>query len=206
MRRKHGKLHLEGVQAAQAQTLPAGEPGTVLAAAPPAEEDQPPEAEKEEGEEEIEECTLSSAEASVSANLESDTVRLVVRYRTFSPAAVAIECRLHGGGGSLSLGRSTRRFSRSGVFRETERLSASRMAKVMAAREFTVELRAVNSPGFCRDLFDQRLSARHATGAGLPLVRTGGRTPLRRSQRPWAGQLIAPPSASASQRLRRRSH
>jgi len=130
----------------------------------------------EEGEEEAEEaceedadapreCVLSSADALVSAKVAAGRLRLDVRYTTFSPAAVAVEYRLRGGKGQLNLGRETKRFGRDGVLHQTDSLSKSQVAKVAAAREFTVELHAVNSPRYCRDLYERHLTVRrHAPG------------------------------------------
>jgi len=182
------------VRSAQALTVPT--PGaTGLAVSPPFEEEEEEEgegAEASEGEEEasecegfegdeeaeeaceeeeleaeeLEECGLSSADAIVSVSPRHDTVRLAIRYKAFAPTAVAIEYRLRGGKGSLKLGQSTKRFSRSGLFHDTEKLSEKGMTRVMAAREFIVTLRAVNSPHRCRGLFDQHLTIRHATPSG----------------------------------------
>lgn len=131
----------------------------------------------EEGEEEAEEeaceedadappeCVLSSADALVSAKVDAGKLRLDVRYTTFSPAAVAVEYRLRGGKGQLNLGKETKRFSRDGVLHHVDSLGKSQMAKVAAAREFTVELHAVNSPRYCRDLYERHLTLRrHAPG------------------------------------------
>ncbi len=131
----------------------------------------------EEGEEEAEEeaceedadappeCVLGSADALVSAKVDAGKLRLDVRYTTFSPAAVAVEYRLRGGKGQLNLGQETKRFGRDGVLHQTDSPSKGQMAKVAAAREFTVELHAVNSPRYCRDLYERHLTLRrHAPG------------------------------------------
>lgn len=113
------------------------------------------------------ECLLSSAEATVSAVPARDTLRLAIRYTARTPAAVKIEYSLRGGKGSLRLGADQRRFNRQGTFRISERLGASQMAKVIAARSFTVKLQAVNTPRYCHRYFDQKLSVRRTSGGGL---------------------------------------
>lgn len=106
----------------------------------------------EEAEEEAaaEECVIEDATAKVAANPGNDTVRLTIHYRTFAPAAVSIDSKLHGSKGSLHLGASHTRFRRAGVFHDSFGLSAKEMAKATAAREFAIDLHAVNTPGYCR--------------------------------------------------------
>jgi hypothetical protein len=124
--------------------------------------------EEEELEEaEAEECRLESAEATVAAVPGRNQVRLSVRYRTFEPSAVEIALGLHGGRGSLALGTETARFGHSGIFHSTQTLTNAQMAEAMAAREFTVSVHALNTPGFCGELFERHLTARKGAGAGL---------------------------------------
>lgn len=143
------------------------------------EEDEEEECEEEESEEVAPpECLLNSAVASVSASPARDTVRLSVRYTARSVAAVRIGFRLRGGKGALRLGVDQERFKRAGVFRQTERLSEAQMKKVVAAKDFTVELAAVNTPGYCHRYFDRHLTVRRANGAALtwsePAARRSG--------------------------------
>ena len=180
-------------RSAQALTLPpAGEilPGSNAAApAAPEEEEAEEEAEaSEEGEFEVEECEsddaaeqaeceeeaageapreclLSSATATVSAG--HDRVRLRLRYTAASPVAVAVDYGLHGAKGSLFLGSEKKRVKTSGVLRLNKQLGEAQMAKVLAARSFTVRLRVPGTPGYCRSFFDRQLDVRHATPSGL---------------------------------------
>lgn len=99
---------------------------------------------------EAEECVIEDATAKVAANPANGTVALSIRYRAYSPAAVAIDSRLSGGKGRLHLGASHARFRRSGTFRDTFVLGEKRMERVLAAREFEVEVQAVNAPRYCR--------------------------------------------------------
>lgn len=104
----------------------------------------------EEKEEAAEECVIEDATAKVSANPGNGSVGLTVRYRAYAPASVAVDARLRGGKGSVHLGASHTRFRRSGTFRDTFVLGEKRMERVLAAREFEVELQAVNTPRHCR--------------------------------------------------------
>jgi hypothetical protein len=123
------------------------------------------------------ECLLSSAVATVSASPARDTVRLAVRYTARSPAAVKVGFRLRGSRGALKLGVDQKRFKRAGVFLQTERLSEAQMKKVVAAKDFTVELAAVNTPRYCHRYFDRHLTVRRTHGASLtwsePAARKG---------------------------------
>jgi hypothetical protein len=125
------------------------------------------------------ECLLSSAEATVSAIPARDTVRLSVRYTARSSAAVKVELFLRGGKGPLSLGEDRKRFERKGTFRQTERLTEDQMKKVVAARNFTVELQAVNTPRYCHRYFDQKLTVKRASGAGLTWQEPAARASAR---------------------------
>lgn len=124
------------------------------------------------------ECLLSSAVATVSASPARDTVRLSVRYTARASATVTVGFRLRGSKGALKLGADQKRFKRAGVFRQTERLSEAQMKKVLAAKDFTVELAAVNTPRYCHRYFDRHLTVKRASGAGLtwsePAARRSG--------------------------------
>ena len=105
-----------------------------------------------------EECLLHTARARVFTFTARDKVRLVVRYTSFTPADVVVGYRLSGGKGSLSLGEARDRFSKKGLFRVTEKLSKAEIAKVRAAKRFTVDLNIPAAPNFCR-----RYETRHLT-------------------------------------------
>lgn len=104
----------------------------------------------EEAESEAEACVLEDAKAKVSANPGNGSVELTIRYRAYAPASVAIDTRLRGGKGGVHLGAGHTRFRRAGTFRDTFVLGEKRMERVLAAREFEVELQAVNTPRYCR--------------------------------------------------------
>jgi hypothetical protein len=123
------------------------------------------ECEAEAADEAPRECLLSTAAATISAG--HDRVRLRLRYTAASPVAVAVDYGLHGAKGSLFLGSERKRVKASGVLSLSKQLSEGQMAKVLAARSFTVRLRALGAPGYCHSFFDRRLDVRRATPSGL---------------------------------------
>ena len=131
---------------------------------------------------ESEACLLSSASATVSASTASNKVRLVVRYTTFVPAVVGVDYWLRGSRGPLTLGKAMKRLEPAGVLRLTESLSDEQMAKVLAARDFTVKLRPVNAPSYCDRRFDKHLTIRRSAPGGLTWSDTESapRTSVRR--------------------------
>lgn len=116
-------------------------------------------------------CLLSSAVAGVAADPAHNLVRLTVHYTSRSPAAVSVDTFLRGGKGPLSLDDERARFSRSGVFRESERLTDRQMEKVVAARSFTVQLQAAGAPQWCHRYFDRRLTVRRGLNWSEPAAR-----------------------------------
>ncbi len=113
------------------------------------------------------ECLLSSIEPTIFASGNSDRIRLQVRYATSSPAAVAIAYGLHGAKGSLFLGGEKKRLGKKGVLRLNRNLTEAQMAKVMAAKDFTVRIRVLEAPGWCQPIFDRHLTLRRTTPSGL---------------------------------------
>jgi hypothetical protein len=131
------------------------------------------ELEEEEGEELEEEeaileppaeCGLRTARASVVAYASQSKVRTQISYTSFAPVRVAVGFRLHGGKGSLTLGRERRRLSYAGVVHGSARLGKSQLAKVLAARDFTVTVRVLDAPGYCKRYFDRHLKSRRSSG------------------------------------------
>jgi hypothetical protein len=134
---------------------------------------------EEREEAEAEECILEDATAKVSANTGNDTVALTVRYQADAPASVALDARLRGNKGSVHLGADRAHFRRAGTFRETFFLGERRMDRVLAAREFELELQAVNTPRYCRIELNGALHrAKRSLRAGAP-GRSGGPAPTR---------------------------
>jgi len=113
------------------------------------------------------ECVLTSAKAAVSAAGNHDRVRLQVHYKATAPTTVTVDYGLHGSKGSLFLGSEKKHFGRQGVLRLSRNLTEPQMAKVMAAKGFTVRLRVPEAPRYCASLFDRQLDLRQATPSGL---------------------------------------
>ncbi|HSS42434.1 MAG TPA: hypothetical protein VLK37_07765 [Solirubrobacterales bacterium] len=134
---------------------------------------------EEREEAEAEDCILEDATARVSTNPGNDTVALTVRYQADAPAEVALDARLRGNKGSVHLGADHPHFRRAGTFRETFFLGEKRMDRVLAAREFELELQAVNTPHYCRIELNGALHrAKRSLRAGAP-GRSGGPAPTR---------------------------
>ncbi|HEU5252266.1 MAG TPA: hypothetical protein VFU16_02940 [Solirubrobacterales bacterium] len=95
-------------------------------------------------------CLLKDATVAVSVNPGKRRLRLVVRYRTWKPAGVSVEAVLRGVKGAVYLGTSHVHFRRSGVYRDTYELAERETRKALAAREVSVDLRAINTPPSCR--------------------------------------------------------
>jgi hypothetical protein len=100
---------------------------------------------------EAEKCVLKSASASVDASRGSGKVRLTVRYTTYRPSAFSLRYSLRGGNGGLRLGGAKARFDRAGVFHDVVRVNDRKMAKLIVAREFQIDLQALKTPGDCRE-------------------------------------------------------
>jgi len=132
------------------------------------EEEEPGEcAEDSSGPEAPLECVLTTLRPTVFAFGDSDKVRLQISYTTTSPASVKVDYGLHGSKGSLFLGSERKRFGRKGVLRVNRKLTEIQMAKVLAARDFSVRLRVLDAPRWCGSYFDRHLDLRRATPRGL---------------------------------------
>lgn len=107
-------------------------------------------AEEEREEAEAERCVVEDATARVSANPVNNTVRVTIHYKASTPAAVAIDAKLRGAKGKLHLGASRARFRRAGTFHDSFGLGEKPMEKALAAREFAIDVQAVNTPRSCR--------------------------------------------------------
>ena len=118
-------------------------------------------AEEEKESAEAERCVLESAGASVVANPASGKIRFTIRYTAYGPAPFSLRYRLRSGKGSLNLGSTKARFGQAGTFHYTVRVDDRKLPKLLAAREFQIELRAQQAPGSCRE----RLTVQHR-GAG----------------------------------------
>ena len=105
---------------------------------------------EEREEAEAEEWVLEDATARVSANPANDTVEVTIHYRASTPAPVKIDAKLRGSKGKLHLGASRTHFRRTGTFHNSFGLGERPMEKVLAAREFTIEVQALDTPLYCR--------------------------------------------------------
>ncbi|TMK57978.1 MAG: hypothetical protein E6G51_04170 [Actinobacteria bacterium] len=130
---------------------------------------------EEREEEESERCVVEDATAKLAARPGSRTVELIIHYEAASPVSVAIDARLRGSRGGLHLGSEHTHFRRSGIYRDNFVLGEKQMERALGAREFVVELQAVNTPRYCRLNLEgaPRRAKRphHAGGRG----RSGGR-------------------------------
>lgn len=168
-----GNPTLPPVLAAPAEEEEEGEAATSeeeeIAIEEECEEEEPGECEEdpEGGPEAPADCLLTTIQPTVSASGNSGKVRLQIRYATSSPTAVKVDYGLHGSKGSLFLGSEKKRFGRRGVLRLNRKLSENQMAKVLAARDFTVRLRVLDAPRWCGSYFDRHLDVRRATPRGL---------------------------------------
>jgi hypothetical protein len=118
---------------------------------------------EEEELEEDEECLLEDASATLTTSPGANQVKLVLRYHSFEPTAVALDTHLRGGKGSLYLGADRARFRRQGVFHDSFKLADKQMTKALAAREFRVDMRAAGTPGYCA----LHLVGRHGSSRSL---------------------------------------
>lgn len=100
--------------------------------------------------EEAEECLVEDATAKLVPHPGSDTVALAIHYESLTPAAVRVEAQLRGSKGRLRLGADRAHLRRAGVYRKSFVLSDREMDRALGAREFEVELQAVNTPRYCR--------------------------------------------------------
>jgi hypothetical protein len=105
-------------------------------------------------------CLLRTARARLFAYSSHDRVRLVIRYTTFAPASVTVEYSFDGPPGSQRLGAATRRFETGGQFRVSEKLSRAEMAKVLAAKSFTVTMNIAAAPRYCQRFYTRHLTVR----------------------------------------------
>jgi hypothetical protein len=119
------------------------------------------------------ECLLSSADAAIFAAANRDRIRLQIRYASLAPTPVTVAYGLHGSKGALFLGSVKKHFGKRGVLRLNRSLTEAQMAKVMAARDFTVRIRALKAPGWCQPVFDRHLTLRRATPSGISWQQRG---------------------------------
>ncbi|MFI5027817.1 MAG: hypothetical protein ACHQCF_02400 [Solirubrobacterales bacterium] len=119
------------------------------------------------------ECLLRTARARVFTYTAQERIRLVVHYTSFSPADVLVDYGLSGGKGPLGLGEVREHFDRRGVLRLTERLNRVEMAKVRAAKRFTVDLDIPAAPNFCHRYDIRHLTVRRSLRGQVVWLQSG---------------------------------
>ncbi|HVQ59371.1 MAG TPA: hypothetical protein VMS60_10755 [Solirubrobacterales bacterium] len=109
------------------------------------------------------ECGLRTARGAVVADESRAALSTQVSYTSYDPVEVAIELQLNGRG-SLTLWRDHKRLGETGVVRASERLGKGQLAKVLAARNFTLTIKVLDAPRSCSRYFDRHLKTRRAVG------------------------------------------
>jgi hypothetical protein len=129
--------------------------------------------------EEAEACVIEDASAKLVPHAGNDTIELTIHYEAFAPVAALVEARLRGSKGKLRLGADHTHLRRAGVYRKSFVLSEKKMDRALGAREFEVELRALNTPRYCRlELNGAPRRAKRSLRAGAP-GRSGDQGPTR---------------------------
>jgi hypothetical protein len=192
-------LLAKSAEASRAPTVPA--PGGVLAAplvissaAAPSDEDEAEaeasedeEAEGEPSEDEDEEgwdeegaggeppyeCVLRTARGTVVVQEAQSKLRLQLAYTAFEPAPASVDFQLRGGKGSLRFNAGHRHLSESGVLRETETLSVSELARAVAARTVTVDVRVPGAPRYCSDYSERQLKTKRVAPGRVTWLQSG---------------------------------
>jgi hypothetical protein len=106
-----------------------------------------------------EKCGVSEVDAHAVVKPASGVIHVLVRYSVFSPAAIKVAYKVRGRKGGTRLGHANASFSGSGSFHDTLRPGKKRLARVLAARTFSVQLQAADAPGWCADEFSEELSS-----------------------------------------------
>jgi hypothetical protein len=119
--------------------------------------------------EEAEECVIEDATAKLVPHPGTDTIELTIHYESFAPVAAVVEAQLRGPKGRLRLGADHTHLRRAGVYRKSFVLGEKKMDRALGAREFEVELRALNTPRYCRlELNGAPRRAKRSLRAGAP--------------------------------------
>jgi hypothetical protein len=111
-----------------------------------------------------EECRVQQAESGVTTLPNSDRVELTIRYLTYKPSTVSLGLKLKDNKGSLKIENTTKHLGKKGVLHLTTKVSDAVMDRAATAREFTVSLRAPKTPGYCGNMLEQQLQAKHPVG------------------------------------------
>jgi hypothetical protein len=103
-------------------------------------------------------CVLRVARARVFVFSRRSKARLVIHYTSYEPARVTVAYALAGKRGKVTLGSASARFRKAGVFRLPVGLKAAQLAKLRAARSFTVRFKIPGVPGSCGRYYAKRLT------------------------------------------------
>lgn len=111
-----------------------------------------------------EECRVQQAESSITTLPNSDRVELTVRYLTYKPSTVSLGLKLKDNKGSVKIESTTKHLGKKGVLHLTTKVSDAVMDRAAKAKEFNVSLRAPKTPGYCGNMLEQQLQAKHPVG------------------------------------------
>jgi IgGFc binding protein/Big-like domain-containing protein len=104
-------------------------------------------------------CTLQKARARVFLYTKKPKVRLVVRYRTRSPANVTTSYSAKLGDGSwLQIGKLARKFASEGMLRLPKAIPADELAEVRGAKQFRVKFSLPGTPRNCAAFYTKLLT------------------------------------------------
>jgi IgGFc binding protein/Bacterial Ig domain/Bacterial Ig-like domain (group 1) len=104
-------------------------------------------------------CALQKARARVFLYAKKPKVRLVVRYRTKSPAKVTTTYSAKLGDGSwLQIGKLKQKFASEGMFRLPKTIPADELAKVRGAKQFRVKFSLPGTPQSCAAYYTKLLT------------------------------------------------
>lgn len=110
------------------------------------------------------ECLEYTVAARVVSSLSRQTVRLELRYDSGESGEASLSYMLKGNKGSLKLGTAKWHLSPWGHLERTAHISDRELAKLAAARSFTVRVDLPGTPSFCEIYSTRHLTSRHRTG------------------------------------------
>ena len=103
-------------------------------------------------------CILKVARARVFAFAHQGKARLVIHYKAYKPAQVAVSYHLKGSKGGLALGSASSSFKTAGIFRLAEKLGRADVAKLRATSSMTVHFSIPEAPTRCSRYYTKRLT------------------------------------------------
>jgi hypothetical protein len=109
-------------------------------------------------------CRVRTAESSITTLPAADRVLLTVHYETYAPSTISLGLKLKDQKGSLKIEQATKHLGNKGVLHLSAKLNDAEMERATKAQEFSVALRAPNTPGYCGGLLEQQLRSKHPVG------------------------------------------